>query len=167
MLIDSVQGYPKAPMLWGGNFRSKRRRYRQALLLKQKLGRNLVDELHYQGIAWLVKTYRVTLLPIFGASRMVRGRRLRKVTKRSMLNGPHFKFRQRLLHKAELTAGRTVILCDEPFSSKTCGACGHIHDNLGGRKVFKDPKCNFKADGDAAAARNILMRWCTLKQPRP
>jgi len=98
---------------------------------------------------------------------MVRGRKLRKVTKRGMLNWFHYKFRQRLIQKAEQTAGYTVILCDEPYTSKTCGACGHIHKNLGGRKVFKCSKRNFTADRDAAAARNILMRRCTLEDIKP
>ena len=114
-----------------------------------------MHELHHQVIAWLVKVYRVILLPICGVSRMVRGRRLRKQTKRGMLNWSHYKFHQRLQRNAELAAGCTVIVCDEPYTSKTCGACGHIHNNLGGRKVFKCPKCNFTADRDAAAARNI------------
>jgi len=39
-------------------------------------------------------------------------------------NWSHYKFRQRLLQKAELTAGCTVILCYEPYTSKTCGAQG-------------------------------------------
>ena len=57
-----------------------------------------------------------------------------------MLNWSHYKFHQRLLQKAELTAGCTVIMCHEPYTSKTCGACGHIYKNLGGRKVFMCPQ---------------------------
>jgi len=111
-----------------------------------------------------VKSYKVILLPIFGVSRMVRGRRLCLVMKRGMLNWSHYKFRQRLLQKAELT-----LMYHEPYSSKTCGECGHCHKNLGGRKTCKCPKpdCHYRADRNASAARNIFMCWCTLKNIEP
>ena len=62
-----------------------------------------------------------------------------------------------------------MILCHEPCTSKTCGECGHIHKNLGGRKTFKCPKpdCHHRADSDASAARNLFMRWCTPKNIEP
>jgi len=75
---------------------------------------------------------------MFEASHMVKkkGRFIRAKTVCGMYSRRHYIFRQRLLAKAELVPGCTVIECDEPYSSKTCGACRFIHKNLGERKVF-------------------------------
>ena len=71
-------------------------------------------------------------------------------------------FRQRLLAKAELVPGCTIIECDGPYTSKTCGACGYIHKKLDGYKTFKNPECGYRADRDASAARNIMLRYLTI-----
>jgi len=57
---------------------------------------------------------------------------------------------------------RTVVACDEPYTSETCGACGFIHKSLGGRKVFACPKCGYRVDRDASVARNIMLRYLTI-----
>jgi len=57
----------------------------------------------------------------------------------------------------------TVIVVDEAYTSKPCGACGTIHQKLGGNQVFKwpHPKCGLVCDRDKPAARNILLRYLT------
>ena len=81
-----------------------------------------------------------------------------------MLTWAHYRFQQRLLKKAELYPWCQVILCDEPFTSKTCGQCGEINRGLGSSKVFVCPElnCDYRADRDASAARNILLRFLTI-----
>ena len=147
----------------GRRNKTKRWRRRKAILRKNDHVRGLVDELHHHVIQWLVDTYKVILIPKFGVARMVQGP-LHHTTKQHMLTWRHALFRRRLKEKAALVPGCTVIECIEPYTSKTCGNCGHLHKNLGGRKVFKcpNPTCGFVADRDAQAARNILMRWLTL-----
>ena len=124
------------------------------------------------GGRWSVPTYSVILLPKFETSRMVRRRKdgkrvARKITKktvRTMLTWSHYKFRQLLLHRAKRESDCTVIICDEAYTSKTCGACGKINDKLGGSKVFKCPQlgCDHVADRDFDAARKILIRYLVL-----
>jgi len=41
--------------------------------------------------------------------------------------------------------------------------CGSIHKKLGGRKVFACPECGYQADRDASAARNIMLRYLTVR----
>ena len=147
----------------GKRYKTKRWRRRKAMLRTNRHIRGLVDELHHHVIQWLVDTYKVILIPKFGVARMVQGP-LNQTTKQHMLTWRHAVFRRRLKEKAALVPGCTVIECIEPYTSKTCGKCGHLHQKLGGRKVFKcpNPTCGFVADRDAQAARNILMRWLTL-----
>jgi len=112
--------------------KGNRRRLCHAYLRKHQLVRNLIDNVHRQVTAWLTQSYAVILSPKFDTSQMVkrRGRRLHKKTTRGLLTWDHFKFRLRLIQKAELVRGYTVVICDEPYTFKTCGACGNIHKKL-------------------------------------
>ena len=67
--------------------------------------------------------------------------RLNKKTTRRLLTWRHYVFLQRLMQKAELLHRCTVVICDEPYTPKTCGACGNIHNKLSGNKTFKCPNC--------------------------
>jgi len=130
--------------------------------------RNLVDELHKHLAKWLCENYRCVLIPEFQTSQMVRKgqRKLRSKTARAMLTWAHYRFRQRLLSKAREYPWCQVIVTQEPYTSKTCGACGWIHNKLGGSKVFRCGRCPYVADRDANGARNILLRHLTINKKR-
>jgi putative transposase len=72
----------------------------------------------------------------------------------------HCKFRERLLYRAKVTPGTTVILCKESFTTKTCGKCGKLTD-VGINKVYSCMHCEYKADRDVHGARNIFIRSLT------
>lgn len=159
---------------------ARRWRMRRAALRLQLRIRRLVDDVHHRLARWLCENYRVVLLPEFRTSEMVmrwdeRKRKSRKrrlinsKTARAMLTWGHFRFRQHLIHKVREFPSCRVIICDEVYTSKTCGRCGSIHGDLGTNKVFECPAmgCGFVADRDAAAARNILMRYLTRQGIRP
>ena len=75
----------------------------------------------------------------------------------------HHRFKQRLLaNKAREYPWCKVLIVDEAYTSKTCGMCGHIHQSLGGNKVFRCPHCSFEIDRNVNGARNILLRFLTL-----
>jgi hypothetical protein len=58
--------------------------------------------------------------------------------------------------------GRTRIVCDEAYTSKTRGQCGGIHQHPGVCKTFKCPSCKLVIERDVNRARNILLRYLTL-----
>lgn len=156
-----------------GRTRQARRRRRDAWLRLLQRIRDHIDEVHKKMAAWLCQTYRVVLIPKFETQRMAarrspsgRLRRLNGKTARAMCTWAHYRFRQRLLHRAELSPWCRVIECDEAYTSKTCGACGIVHHKLGGNKTFRCPQqaCGYVADRDASAARNILIRFLTRKR---
>ena len=78
----------------------------------------------------------------------------------------HYRFRQRLLNKSREYPWCSIIICDEAYTSKTCGECGFIHNKLGGSKVFDCPQCGEVQDRDMNGARNILLRYETLNYNR-
>ena len=84
-------------------------------------------------------------------------RPLRKSTVRSMLALSHYAFKQRLLHMAK-SRGCIVNICNEAYTSKTCGCCGNIKKDLGSAEIYECLKCNSIIDRDYNAARNIYLK---------
>jgi putative transposase len=142
--------------------KTKRRRRRRAWLRKLVRIQDKIGEVHKKMAAWLCDNYRVVLIPKFETQQMVkRGSKLHSKTARGMCTWAHFRFRQRLLSRAELSPWCRVIVCDEAYTSKTCGRCGKINYKLGANKTFTCTTCGYEADRDASAARNILLRYLT------
>ena len=81
-----------------------------------------------------------------------------------MLTWRHFTFKikQRLIDKA---SKRNVILhiVGEEYTTKTCGACGYIKNNVGGSKIFNCDNCTVKYDRDLGAVRNIFLKHSRLR----
>jgi putative transposase len=74
-----------------------------------------------------------------------------------MLTWTPYRFKQIIKHQADKN-GSIVVDLSEAYTSKTCGNCGHIHQKLGGSKVFKCPNCQTVIERDWNGARNILLR---------
>ncbi len=122
----------------------------------------IVDDLHWRTADILTKIYQVILLPVFHSKKMANreNRKMSKTSARLLLGLSHYSFQQKLMFKAK-QRGRTVILCKEHYTSKCCGRCGVINENLGSKKIFKCGNCHLIADRDVHAARNILIRSLT------
>ena len=159
--IDRMQS------VWSKKDVRHRQRYRlkkAAMRVRLKV-RNLVDEMHKKLAKWLCEKYKVVLLPAFQTSGMIRRgqRKINSKTVRGMVTWSHFRFRQRLLHKVRAYKGRNVIVCDEAYTSKTCGQCGLLHQQLGGSKTFACPSWKVVVDRGVNGARTILLRYLTLQ----
>ncbi len=143
--------------------KQKYRRPWLRLLLKI---RYKIDEIHRKFATFLCRMVKRILLPKFDTSRMVKRakRNISSKTARSMINWAHYRFRESLKAKVALYPRCVLYICDEHFTSKTCGSCGHIHQDLGKNKTFVCPKCAYKSDRDINAARNILLRFLTLEE---
>lgn len=117
----------------------------------------------------MVSNFTTILLPQFEPSRLVVRRRgkstLSRGTKRDLLTWSHSRFRTSLIAKVREYEWCQVVLCDEAYTSKTCGSCGQIHGTLGGNKVFRcpSPSCAYESDRDHNAARNIWLKYLTEK----
>ena len=61
---------------------------------QQRYVKNLVNELHWKTISFLIKNYDVILLPDFRVKQMVKGRKLAKITKRLMMMFSFYKFQR-------------------------------------------------------------------------
>lgn len=127
-------------------------------LLRAKIS-NRITDLHYQSCSYLVKNYQHIIIPKFGVKSMSakKERKISKRTVKEMLQLSHFKFRMRLIEKCK-EYNRNLYVVTEEYTSKTCGKCGVINENLGGSKTFECPSCKLCIDRDVNGARNILLK---------
>lgn len=141
-----------------------RYRMRRAWRKMQWHVRNLVDECHKKMVKFLCVNYSVILLPSFETQQMaIRAqRKIGSKTARAMMTWSHYRFKQRLLFKRQEYPWCKVVICDEAYTSKTCGACGTLKHTLRGQKTFKCRVCHVVIDRDINAARNILLKNSSL-----
>jgi len=118
---------------------------------------DLTDELHYQTANYLTKTYKAVFIPPFESQDMVGGKRLRRTTKRGLLDYKHYTFRTRLERKCK-ERGCLFKKVTEEYTSKTCSSCGHVKTNLGESEVYACHMCQTKMDRDTNGAKNILIK---------
>ena len=139
---------------------------RRARLRVYRRIRNLVDEVHWKTASYLARNFDVILLPEFATQQMIRkygddgawrGRKINRSTARRMVMWSHYRFRQRLREKVKQHGGVLAVV-NEAYTSKTCTRCGHLHQKLGGNRMFKCPRCAFVTGRDVNGARNILLR---------
>ncbi len=117
---------------------------------------DLVDELHWQCINYLVHNFSVIVFPPFEVKGMTKkGRKLRKSVVRSMLSLRFFEFKERLKQKCN-ECGITYIEQNESYTSKTNSFTGELMSNLGGKEWFMYD--GIKVHRDLNGARNILLR---------
>lgn len=120
--------------------------------------KDLIDELHHKAARWLVEHYDIILLPTFETSDMVRcgAQKLRSKSVRSLLTFAHYRFQQFLRWKC-WQRGKTLVLVNEAYTSKTCSWSGEIIARLGGRKKIKGSD-GVELDRDLNGARGIFLR---------
>jgi putative transposase len=123
--------------------------------------KNLVSELHWKTISFLVENYDTIILPDFRVSQMIRSRKLARITKRLMCMFSFHSFKEKLRYKCN-TYGKTLIIVDESYTSCTCGVCGYIN-NTKGKELFSCISCGLKIDRDVTGSRNILIKNSTLR----
>ena len=121
--------------------------------------KHLRDELHWKTATFFAKSFHYIIIPEFSAQEMSKKskRKIRSKTVRNMLTQAHSLFRARLKQQAE-KYGSMVHVTSEAYTSKTCTSCGHENTELGGREVFKCPRCGLVVSRDINGARNILLR---------
>lgn len=122
--------------------------------------RNKVNECQRKLVSFLSRCYSIILLPEYKTSLITRKgtRKIGKKTSRNIYTWAHYRFRELLKAKVNSINGCELIICDEAYTSKTCGKCGTIV-NIGSSKTFKCTHCQFRCDRDVNGARNILLRF--------
>lgn len=117
---------------------------------------DLVDELHWQCINYLVHNFSIIVFPPFEVKGMTKkGCKLRKSVVRSMLSLRFFDFKERLKQKCK-EYSVLYIEQNESYTSKTNSFTGELITNLGSKEWFVYD--GIKVHRDLNGARNILIR---------
>lgn len=132
----------------------KRQRMKKASIKLRKKIQNIIKDIHFRTANFLCQNFGTILIPEFEVKSMTS--KLKSKVARSMMTWSHYKFRERLIHKAS-EYNVKVIICREDYTSKTCTKCGQLN-NIGNRKWLKCPSCELEIDRDINGARNILLR---------
>ena len=120
--------------------------------------RNKVKDMHYKLCNWLCRSFdRILVGNMSTKSIISKDLHLNKNTKKYCVALSHYLFKERLKHKAEEYNCKVEIV-DESYTTKTCGQCAELNDNVGTNKVFRCGKCPFTIDRDINGARNIYIK---------
>lgn len=133
-----------------------RRRMKKALSRMKFKVWDLIDEIHFKTIRFLLANYDAVLLPTFETSQMVArsNRKIRSKTVRAMLTFSFHKFGTRLQSKAA-ELGKLVYRVNEAYTSKTASWTGEIK-NIGSAKTITSG--GITLDRDVNGARGIFLR---------
>jgi putative transposase len=129
--------------------------YKRCRMKIQRKINNLVDDLHHKTTKFLTEQYTDVLLPSYETQVMVRSNKLSKETKRTMMNLSSYKFQQRLIHKGKIN-GCLIQICNEAFTSQTCGYCGNKKKTSD--EIIQCDSCHNKFDRDVNGSRNIYLK---------
>ena len=134
----------------------QKRRMKKALSRMKFKVWDLIDEIHFKTIQFLLSNYDAVLLPTFETSEMVAksNRKIRSKTVRAMLNFSFFKFGTRLASKAA-ELGKIVIRTNEAYTSKTASWTGEIKQIGAAKKITSN---GITVDRDLNGARGIFLR---------
>jgi putative transposase len=116
---------------------------------------NLVAETHWKSIGYLLKEYDAVFLGDIESQGVLQGK-LNGATKNELQSLSFYRFKQRLLEKAQ-QAKKMVFFTHEAYTSKTCTYCGTVHE-VKSSKTYECPSCTAVYDRDEGAARNIYMK---------
>lgn len=123
--------------------------------------KNMVSELHWKCISFLMKHYDIILLPDFRVSQMIRGKKLTRITKRLLSMFSFHSFKEKLKYKCQ-SYGKRLIIVDESYTSCTCGRCFEIN-KVGSNEVYNCSYCDLEIDRDVSGARNIMIKNLSLR----
>ena len=73
------------------------------------------------------------------------------------MNLSHGFFIERLKFKISQSNNK-LIIANESYTSKMCGNCWVLNNELGSAKIFKCTNCGVEIDRDVNGARNILIK---------
>ena len=135
----------------------KRRRLKRQKYRKLDQVKNVRNDFHRKTCVWLLRNFDIVLLPEFKKKTMVTS--LNSKACRAMYTWAHYAFKQRLLEMSQKYTHKKVLIVNEAYTTRTCGNCFVVNNNVGTSKVFECVNCGLEADRDVHAARNILLRY--------
>lgn len=142
-----------------GNRALSNRKYKKIQERCNRKISNLVDELHWKTINFLITRYKTIVIGDMSAKSIVSKETsvLKRLTKIAALRMKFYQFRERLKYKCVLKKIDFKVV-NEMYTSKVCSCCGYYNKKLGGSRVYNCPQCGISMDRDVNGARGILIK---------
>jgi putative transposase len=140
--------------------RNKRRRIKKKMNKLNLKRTNIVDDMHHQVSCYFARTFGTIILPSFGTQSMLKGNIMASKSKRQMSSLQHYKFQQRLKWKSSVYNSKLFIV-EEDYTTRTCGQCGCVNNNVKSKKVFVCNDCGYQVHRDIHGARNVMIKTMT------
>eukprot|EP00953_Heterococcus_sp_UTEX-ZZ885_P008859 5265-Heterococcus_DN1.PRE.11 len=120
---------------------------------------NLMRDMHFKTIKWLLTSYDVIICPTFKTADMQNKEttKLSASTRETFRFLSHFSFRTRLLYKAR-EAGKIVLDVHEAETTMGCSNCGYKKKDVGKSKVYKCNRCKVVRPRDMNSAVDIVLK---------
>lgn len=136
-------------------FKNQKRIRKQAFNKRELKKTNYVNELHWKTIKHLLKNNDVIFYGDIKSHSIVKNKEFQNTLNRNMNNLKFYKFKERLLFKANCENKRVYVV-NESYTTKTCSKCGELND-VGDSKIFHCKKCDFCTGRDINSPKCILM----------
>lgn len=148
------------------SYRTRRHLNFRYIKLREKL-KNKVSDLHKKIMNFLCINFETIIIPKFDVSKKIKigKRKISNEVVRRMLSLRHGEFLEKLKSYCKRIKTNLVIVSEE-YTSKTCGSCGNIKEDLEDAKTYNCKKCNYKGDRDLNGARNILIKTAIALRKR-
>ena len=137
--------------------RKRKKRYKKKKILKhEKIKSNLINEIHWKTINYLIKEYDVIFLGDIKSHDITKGGK-NKTLNRNMNDLKFYKFKERLVYKC-IRNNKKMFLINEAYTTQGCSRCGNLWKDIGNSKIYNCKKCNLNCGRDYNAAKNIYMK---------
>lgn len=135
-----------------------RKKYLSAITKPTRLSK----ELHDKTALFLCKNFKIIAIPEYSSQSL--SKNLPEIINRCNQSLSHYKFRERLIHKAKQW-NRIVHIVPESYTSITCTKCGNCNER-DKSEYLECSRCNLKIHRDIAGSRNILIKTKELIESR-
>jgi len=147
----------KTRLLWAKTNKAtvKAKRLRRAWYRANARASNVVDDLQWKTIKFLLDNFDFILAPRLN----LRDCKLPTIVKERMTMLRHGRFSARLKMKAQARGKTVETEFEEHGTSRTCSRCGEANHGIGSSEVFWCNGCEFRCHRDVNAAKNHCLKF--------
>lgn len=119
---------------------------------------NVMDEIHWKSINYLTLNYSKILIGNMSTKRIINNENNLSPNMKKIANIIKlYEYRNRLKYKCN-SRGVKFKCVDEKYTSKMCGMCGNIKEDLGSSKIYSCDQCGMKIGRDINGSRMIYIK---------
>ena len=152
--LDLMKEYRYRPIK-----KNQRNKYKKKQLYKiEKKKMNLINEIHWKTINYLIKTYDTIFFGDIKSHNIVKGNKNR-ILNRNMNDLKFCIFKNRLLYKC-LINDKKIFYLNEAYTTQTCSSCGTLWKDIGSSSIYKckNTNCDLECGRDYNSSKNIFMK---------